>query len=55
MDTQVSVVQYEDKLKKLLDRCLELSFEIKNDTYLNTLLSYLSGKDDKGYCLHYNF
>ncbi|KAB0793886.1 hypothetical protein PPYR_13506 [Photinus pyralis] len=47
MDTDLNVVQYEEKLKRLLTKLLDQDFVITSDTYLNTLLSHLSGKDNK--------
>ncbi|KAI4456511.1 brca1-associated atm activator 1 [Holotrichia oblita] len=39
--------QYEVKLKKLLEKFLDPDFQIRNDVYINTLFSHLSGQHDK--------
>lgn len=43
-----SAVQYEFKLKKLLNKFLEPGYRLGNDVYLNILLSHISGKDNPG-------
>ncbi|KAF5293603.1 hypothetical protein FQA39_LY03088 [Lamprigera yunnana] len=47
METETNVVQYEEKIKQLLNKLLDAKFVITSDTYLNSLLSHLSGKDNK--------
>lgn len=42
------VSQYEVKFRKLLEKFLDPDFQIRNDVYINTLLSHLSGKHDQG-------
>lgn len=49
----ISVNEYVPKLEKLLEKFSETNFEIENDVYLNTLLSHLAGKDNKGRVLVY--
>ncbi|KRT83220.1 HEAT domain-containing protein, partial [Oryctes borbonicus] len=45
MDDFVS--QYEVKFKKVLEKFLDPDFQIRNDVYINTLFSHLSGQHDK--------
>ncbi|GJQ72358.1 hypothetical protein Trydic_g3443 [Trypoxylus dichotomus] len=45
MDSIVS--QYEVKFKKVLEKFLDPDFQLRNDVYINTLFSHLSGKHDK--------
>ncbi|KAK4874486.1 hypothetical protein RN001_013846 [Aquatica leii] len=47
MDPTVSAIQYEEKINQLLQKLLDANFIVTSDTYLNSLLSHLSGKDDK--------
>lgn len=49
LQMEVGVVQYEARLQRLLHRFLDPSFEVRTDSYLNILLSHLSGNDGKGW------
>ncbi|KAF5269582.1 hypothetical protein FQR65_LT05920 [Abscondita terminalis] len=47
MEAELSVVQYEEKINQLLQKLLDTNFVVTSDTCLNSLLSHLSGKDNK--------
>lgn len=44
----VNAERYVPKLERLLEKFAEPNFEIENDVYLNTLLSNIAGKENKG-------